>query len=145
MGAWHPLATQSTQAIHKNFSENHIFHQFTKVFSLESFPLCGIYILCGCIVCTYVSAKTDSNTLVLVPPSNLRRRKLLRISKFVTVCKSFLHKIWGCGILWRHNQAIYNSFLHENHIFHQFTKNFLPQKFPIIRLVVVFCVYLCIS
>ena len=125
----------------KCFSENHIFHQFTKFFSLESFPLCGIYILCGCIVCTYVSAKTDSNTLVLVPPSNLRRRKLLRISKFVTVCKSFLHKIWGCGILWRHNQPIHKSFLHENHIFHQFTKNFLPQKFPITQWLYFVCTY----
>ena len=38
--AWHPLARQK-RAIRENFlRENCIFHQFVKVFSLESFPLC---------------------------------------------------------------------------------------------------------
>ena len=36
---WHPLAWHK-QAIRESFlRENHIFHQFVKVFSLESFPL----------------------------------------------------------------------------------------------------------
>ena len=44
-GARHPLAQQN-QAIGKSFlCENQIFHQFTKVFSLESFPLYGILYL----------------------------------------------------------------------------------------------------
>ena len=39
--AWRPLAWQK-QAICESFlRENHIFHQFAKVFSLESFPLYG--------------------------------------------------------------------------------------------------------
>ena len=45
----------------------------------------------------------------------------------MTVCKSFLHKIWGCGILWQHNQAIHKSFLHENH-FPPIYKKFSPSK-----------------
>ena len=42
LGAWHPLAQQKW-AICKSFlRKNRIFHQFVKVFSLESFPLYGI-------------------------------------------------------------------------------------------------------
>jgi len=37
-GAWHPLALQK-----RAIRENHYFHQFAKVFSLESFPLYGSY------------------------------------------------------------------------------------------------------
>ena len=41
LGVWHPLA-QHKRAIRESFlRENHIFDQFTKVFSLESFPLYG--------------------------------------------------------------------------------------------------------
>ena len=40
-GAWHRLAQQK-RPIHESFlHEKRIFHQFTKVFSLESFPLYG--------------------------------------------------------------------------------------------------------
>ena len=40
-GAWHPLVWQK-RAIRESFlHENHTFHQFEKVFSLESFPLCS--------------------------------------------------------------------------------------------------------
>ena len=43
-GAWRPLAWQKW-AIRESFlQENHIFHQFAKVFSLESSPLYGVYI-----------------------------------------------------------------------------------------------------
>ena len=39
LGVWHPLAWHK-RAIRESFlHENHIFHQFTKLFSLESFPL----------------------------------------------------------------------------------------------------------
>ena len=37
-GAWHPLALQK-----RAICENYYFHQFVKVFSLESFPLYGSY------------------------------------------------------------------------------------------------------
>ena len=48
-GAWHPLAWQQ-QAIRESFlCENCIFHQFAKVFSLESFPLYGISWSATCI------------------------------------------------------------------------------------------------
>ena len=41
-GRLYPLARHK-RAIHESFlGKNHIFHQFMKVFSLESFPLCGI-------------------------------------------------------------------------------------------------------
>ena len=44
-GVWHPLAWQK-RAICKSFlCENCIFHQFAKVFFLESFPLYGIFLL----------------------------------------------------------------------------------------------------
>ena len=39
LGVWHPLAQQK-RVIHESLlRENHIFYQFTKVFSLKSFPL----------------------------------------------------------------------------------------------------------
>ena len=37
----------------------------------------------------------------------------------ITLCK-----IWGRGMFWQHQQAIHESFLHENLIFHQFAKVF---------------------
>ena len=43
LGVWHPLA-QRKRAIRKSFlRENLIFHQSAKFFSLESFPLYGIF------------------------------------------------------------------------------------------------------
>ena len=40
--AWRPLARQKWQSAKVFLRKNFIFHQFTKVFSLESFPLYGI-------------------------------------------------------------------------------------------------------
>ena len=59
LGVWHPLAWHK-QAIHESFlCENHIFHQFAKVFSLESFPLYGILLwsthICSTILPAYLS------------------------------------------------------------------------------------------
>ena len=52
----------------------------------------------------------------------LLREETLRLQEFVAICKSFLSEIWGCGVCWRHNwrhqQAICESFLQENLIFH---------------------------
>ena len=43
LGAWHPLERQK-RAIRESFlCENCTFHQFVKVFSLESFPLCSTW------------------------------------------------------------------------------------------------------
>ena len=33
---------------------------------------------------------------------------------FVAICESFLCKIWGHGIIWRHHQAIHECFFCEN-------------------------------
>ena len=50
---------------------------------------------------------------------------------FVAICKTFLCKIWGCGIFWRHKQAICESFLRKNRIFHQFAKVFSLESFTL--------------
>ena len=47
---------------------------------------------------------------------------------FVAICKSFLREIWGCGIHWRHKQAIYESFLYENIVFFTNLLKFSPLK-----------------
>ena len=45
-GAWHPLVWQK-RAIRESFHrENRLFHQFVKVFLLESLPLYGITLAC---------------------------------------------------------------------------------------------------
>ena len=41
-GAWCPLGLQKRAICESFLRKNHIFHQFVKVFSLESFPLYGI-------------------------------------------------------------------------------------------------------
>ena len=52
-GAWCSLAQQK-HAIRKSFlRKNHIFHQFVKVFSLESLPLYGITIYISHLVLLY--------------------------------------------------------------------------------------------
>ena len=43
LGVWHPLAQHKRAICEICLRENHIFHQFAKAFSLESFPLYGIY------------------------------------------------------------------------------------------------------
>ena len=49
---------------------------------------------------------------------------------FVAICESFFHEIWGCGIFWRYQRAICESFLRENLIFHQLVKVFSHESFP---------------
>ena len=49
---------------------------------------------------------------------------------FVAICESLLRKIWGCGVLWWHQQAICERFLHKN--FPSIRESFLLQKFPAI-------------
>ena len=45
--AWRPLVRQK-RVIHESFlCENHIFHQFAKIFSLENFPLYGTVRQCS--------------------------------------------------------------------------------------------------
>jgi len=36
---------------------------------------------------------------------------------FVAICESFLHKIWGRGIIWRHQRAICERFLRKKTYF----------------------------
>ena len=42
LGVWHPLVWQKQAICERFLSENRIFHQFVKVFSIKSFPLYGI-------------------------------------------------------------------------------------------------------
>ena len=53
------------------------------------------------------------------------------IHHFVAIRESFLRKIWGHGIRWCGKGAIRESFLRENHIFHQFAKVFSLESFPL--------------
>ena len=53
--------------------------------------------------------------------------------------RSFLRKIWGCGTLVLQKQAICESFLHENHIFHQFAKVFSLESFPLYSTSITMC------
>ena len=39
-----------------------------------------------------------------------KQERYCRERGFVAICKSFLRKIWGCGIRWRHKQAICKVF-----------------------------------
>ena len=48
LGVWHPLARHKRTIRESILRENHIFHQFTKVFLLENFPLYGIYVISTC-------------------------------------------------------------------------------------------------
>ena len=49
----------------------------------------------------------------------------------------FLREIWGRGVLWcGTSKQSAKSFLHENHIFHQFAKVFSLQSFPLCGMVV---------
>ena len=61
----------------------------------------------------------------------LREKTFATLSQGFVICNRFLHKIWGCGILWRHQQPIHESFLWEN--FPPIYERFFPQKFPTIR------------
>lgn len=45
--------------------------------------------------------------------------------------QKFLCERWGCGIFWQHKQAVCDSFLHRNRIFHQFVKVFFLKNFPL--------------
>ena len=49
---------------------------------------------------------------------NFRARKVLT---FCCYLRSFLCKIWGCGIFWRHQRATH---AHKNRIFHRFVEVF---------------------
>ena len=60
--------------------------------------------------------------------------------EFQVVCKSFLHKIWGCGILWQYRQAIHESFLCKNCIFFNNSLKFSPLK--VFRYTVAVCSHL---
>jgi len=62
----------------------------------------------------------------------LQGKNFRKFHSFVAICKSFLHKIWGVVFfLARYKQAIHESLLSENHIFHQFAKVFSLNSFPL--------------
>ena len=52
---------------------------------------------------------------------------------FVATHQSFLCKFWGCSVCWRHKQAIHDSFLRTNHIFHHFTRVFSLESFQYLQ------------
>ena len=59
----------------------------------------------------------------------LSREKLSKMLRFMTICESFLCEIWERGIFWWHQQAICESFIHENLIFYQLWKFSLVKVF----------------
>ena len=59
----------------------------------------------------------------------LSREKLSQMLRFMTICESILCEIWERGVFWWHQQAICESFLHENLIFYQLWKFSLVKVF----------------
>ena len=57
---------------------------------------------------------------------------------FVAIRESFLHKFLWQESLAQHKQAICESFLHVNRIFHQFAKVFSLKSFPLYGILLLF-------
>ena len=114
LGAWHPLERQK-QAIRESFlCENCTFHQFVKVFSLESFPLYS----------TWYS----------------ERLKYWYFCSSVYVDHHFIY-LWKfspwnlgawCLLAWD-KRANCESFLRKNRIFSPICETILPRKFPTVQ------------
>ena len=63
---------------------------------------------------------------------NIRGRKPSRISWFCGCSQKFsLRNLEVWHLLAQHKRAICESFIHENHIFHQFAKVFSLESFPL--------------
>ena len=60
---------------------------------------------------------------------NFYGRILLQISWFVAICRSFLSETLRTWHNRWHQLAICESFLHKNHMFHQFAKVFSLERF----------------
>ena len=131
-GAWRSLAQQKQAISESFFRKNRIFRQFTKVFSLESFPLYGTntslirtIILVSRLWSLSIMIWTVVTSWSIPYSGKLSREKNFHEFRSVAaIYENFHHKIWGRGIIWQHQRAIRESFLCENHIFYQFTKFF---------------------
>ena len=72
--------------------------------------------------------ETENNTYRIA--GNFRGRKLSQISRFWSYLWNLSQQNWGHGVFWQQHQwTIHESFLHENLIFHQFTKVFSLKSF----------------
>ena len=63
----------------------------------------------------------------------LSREKTCEFRGFVAICKSFLCKIWGHGILWRGTSKQLVKVFSVKSYFSPIRESFLPQKFPTIQ------------
>ena len=62
---------------------------------------------------------------------NFRGRNFCQFRGFVAICESFLHEIWGHGILWCAKASNLRKFSLQKMYFHQFAKVFSLESFSL--------------
>ena len=92
-----------------------------------------IYIYIYMSMCVYTCIWVCGGVAIIPYTGKLSREKTFQeFRSFVAICKSFLCKIWGCGVLWGGKVSNPRKFFLRKSYFSPIRESFRPRKFPAI-------------